>query len=117
MLNSRERHPLIGGFHPLSSPAIWILRSLLHTLPFPTQGCTAGTSPSKMSKEGSHDEDEEETVDILTKDDARVMSSDEEEELEGQLHYLPAVRGKHICPGVAVLLTLWASRTLKMRCQ
>ena len=60
-----------------------------------TQGCTDGTSPSKMAKERSQDDEaaEEESVDILTMDDQRVMSSDEEDELEGQLHHLPAVRG------------------------
>ena len=67
----------------------------MNCFPAYAQGCTDATSPSKMAKERSREDGDgdEESVDILTMDDPRVMSSDEEDELEGQLHYLPAVRG------------------------
>ena len=45
------------------------------------------------AKGASGDEDDEEdTVDISTLDEQHVLSSDEDDELSHQLHYLPVVR-------------------------
>ena len=66
-----------------------------HPRPPPlVQGSAANTSPSKLeaAKGVDEDEDEEGDVDIWTLDEQRIMSSDEEDELQGQLHHLPVVR-------------------------
>ena len=45
----------------------------------------------EADKGGNENEDEEGDVDIWTLDEQRIMSSDEEDELQGQLHHLPVV--------------------------
>jgi hypothetical protein len=40
---------------------------------------------------GEDEEDEEVEVDILTREENKILSSDDEDGLPGQLHYLPAV--------------------------
>ncbi|GAX82973.1 hypothetical protein CEUSTIGMA_g10400.t1 [Chlamydomonas eustigma] len=50
---------------------------------------SAGVQTSEVG--GEDEEDEEVEVDILTREENKVLSSEDEDELPGQLHYLPAV--------------------------